>query len=274
MHTDGFKPEVSIIIPVKDEPEKTVACMASIRATTETPYEIIWVDNASSEESVEAIKRQATKHKVHTKFVQFRHNLGFVKAINAGIREIEDSSKYVILLNNDTEVSYRWAAKLIKPLKDDQKIGATGPVTQSRISWQEARNLNTRWGLNLPEWTPHTDNKVYAEMLSGGFSGRHMDVGALPLAFYAVALPRMVIDRVGLLDEDFGIGLGDDDEYCFRLRAYGYKLHLCLDSFVFHHHRTTFRNLKLPVDKIRRHNLGILRAKKAKTMEKIRATLD
>ena len=275
MHTDGFKPEISIVIPVKDEPEKTIACMSSIRANTKIPYEIIWVDNGSTEDSRRAIMVQATRRKVHTKFIALRNNLGFVKATNAGIREAENSSKYIVLLNNDTEVSYRWASKLIRPMEKNAQIAAVGPVTQSKISWQEAANLNLRWNLKMPEWSPHTNNQVYSEMLEGGFKGRHLDVGALPLAFFAVALQRAAVERVGLLDESFGIGLGDDDEYCYRLRAYGYQLHLSLDAFVFHHHRTTFRSLGLPVDKIRRHNIGVLRAKKHAVMEKIRAeTLD
>jgi len=266
MHRDGYLPEVSIIIPVCNEAVKTVNCFASIRANTKIPYEIIWVDNGSHPENFGLIKRQATKPHVHTKLIHLKKNVGFVKATNIGINEAEKSSKYIILLNNDTEVSHRWATKLITPLIKDSKVGAVGPVTQSKISWQEAGHLNRRWNLQIPQFPKSREKKDiiynYSNILADMFKNKYIDVGNLPLSFFCAAFRKETFNQVGLLDEDFGLGLGDDDEYCFRLRAHKYKLVLSLETFVFHHHRSTFTSLKLPVDSIRRKNIRTLRDKK------------
>jgi GT2 family glycosyltransferase len=48
---------------------------------------------------------------------------------------------------------------------------------------------------------------------------------------------------VGLLDEQFGVGFGDDDDYCHRAQTAGFRLALVLDLVIPHHHRSTFRTL-------------------------------
>jgi GT2 family glycosyltransferase len=258
---------------VHNEAAKTVSCFASIRSNTKMPYEIIWVDNGSTPENFGLVRRQATKPKVHTKLIKLDKNVGFVRATNLGIKEAEKSSKYIILLNNDTEVSQNWAKKLTAPLNKDPEVGAVGPVTQSKISWQEARNLNRRWNLQIPKF-PKGGDKIkniynYSNTLTDMFKNKYIDVGPLPLSFFCVALRKETFDKLGLLDEDFGLGLGDDDEFCFRLRANKLKLVLSLEAFVFHHHRTTFKSLKLPVDSIRRKNIKTLRTKKKTIMKEI-----
>ena len=274
MHSDGYKPVVSIIVPVYGQAAKTAKCFQSIRASTVMPYEIIWVDNGTDSHSFDIIKRQATKPRMHTKVVKFKKNQGFVRAINAGLQEVEDSSQFVIFLNNDTEVTRKWASKLTAPLKDPT-VGAVGPVTQSVIAWQEPSHINLRWKLGMPKYPRgrgmHDGLHSYAEALhSSPFVDRFIDVGEIPLSFFCVAFRKEVLDEVGPLDEDFGMGLGDDDEYCYRLRAHGYRLMLSLGAFVFHWHRTTFTSLKLPIDQIRRHNIATLKRKKEEYHLKIK----
>ena len=116
MHKDGYIPKLSIIIPVYNQSQKTIRCFASIRASTKMPYEIIWIDNGSSADHFGLIKRQAVKPRVHTKLIKFKNNIGFVKATNIGIKEVEKSSEYIIFLNNDTEVTPNWEKYLIQPL--------------------------------------------------------------------------------------------------------------------------------------------------------------
>lgn len=269
MHKDGYKPLISIIIPVHNQSSKTVRCFASIRANTKTPHEIIWVDNGSAPQHFGVIKRQAIKPRMHTKLVKFKNNTGFVKATNIGIRESERSSKYIILLNNDTEVTAGWEQRLIKPLRTNKNIGAVGPVTQSRLSWQEASVLNARWNLALPLFPKRGlfQDKIdaYANLLVKKFATSYRDVGDLPLSFFCAALRKDTIERVGLLDEEFGIGFGDDDEYCHRLRANKLKLLISLGTFVYHWHRTTFNALNLPVESLQRRNANLLKRKKIRT---------
>jgi GT2 family glycosyltransferase len=63
------------------------------------------------------------------------------------------------------------------------------------------------------------------------------------LAFFCTMFKREVFDRVGLLDEAFGVGFGDDDDYCRRVLNLGYNMALVQDLIIPHHHRTTFKQL-------------------------------
>jgi len=237
MSKDLPPPIVSIVIPVINQPALTVKCFQAIRANTKLPYEIIWVDNGSNPESFGVIRRQATR-------------------------------EYVILLNNDTEVSWKWATKLIKPfLTDNNTVGAVGPVTQSKMAWQEGQHLNKMWKLGIPRYRQGYHDS-YHTMLEKKFAGKYINVGNKPLSFFCAAFRRSIFSEVGLLCEEFSVGLGDDDEYCMRLRANGYKIMLSLDTFVYHAHRTTFNALNLGVDSLRRHNLKVLRRKEKELRKK------
>ena len=63
------------------------------------------------------------------------------------------------------------------------------------------------------------------------------------LVFFCAMISRAVIDRIGVLDEEFGIGLGDDDEYCWRAQQAGFDLCYLGDLTIMHHHKVTFRQL-------------------------------
>ncbi|HKR63573.1 MAG TPA: glycosyltransferase, partial [Thermoanaerobaculia bacterium] len=78
-----------------------------------------------------------------------------------------------------------------------------------------------------------------ARSLAHEFGDRFIRVPML--AFFCTLFRRRVITEVGLLDERFGIGFGDDDDYCHRLLAAGYELAFVPGAYVVHHHRTTFR---------------------------------
>jgi len=205
-----------IIIPTHNLPEMTVACLRSIRQHT-SDYRVIWVDNGSSEAARgQVLEVLATMpHSV----IMFDTNQGFIKATNAGIRASD--APYLCLLNNDTEVEPAWLERMLSVFQDDPKIGLVGPTTTAQ-SWQNRE-------------------KVLRQMPSS-FSPHWLYVHSM-LAFFCVLLKREVIDKVGLLSEEYGVGFGDDDDYCRRADEAGFKMALSLDVTVKHHHRTTFRSL-------------------------------
>ena len=271
MKKSGFKPVISIVTPVWNESTKTVKCFQSIRANTRVPYELIWIDNGSKQEEFSIVRRQATKPRVHCKLIKNKNNLGFVKATNQGIQEAV--GKYIILLNNDTEVTWGWDMQLLKPFQQNDRIGAVGPIGSSNVGWQGCSNVDRRWKLGLPAYKKNPQE--YAAELAQRFNYRYIEVGGrkLPLSFYCCCLPKKVFDEVGVLSEDFGIGLGDDDHFAIKLWAHGYKQFLSLGGFVMHHHRTTFKALNYSVDSIRRHNVQVLK-RKIKECEILKKELD
>lgn len=249
----------SIVVPTFNQSAMTVRCFESIRRNTTAEYELIWVDNGSSPDQFSIVYHAAKRLALPTKVIRFKNNMGFIKATNAGI--CEAAGEYVLLLNNDTEVGCRWDEKLVKPLSNID-IGAVGPVTQSAIAWQEVAHVNKRYGKNMPIY--HGTVDIYAKLLDQNYGNEYIEITTGPLAFFAVAIRRETFAEIGLLDEAYGLGLADDDDFCMRLRVAGMKLMLSLGTFVFHHHRTTFRSLNVRVDDMLRKNLKILKDKKQK----------
>lgn len=261
-------PIVSIIIVTHNLSDKTISCIKSIRANCPLPNEILWVENGSAPEEYSQMRYYFTRPRMRTKLIRFKDNQGFIKGVNAAIPELHKRTKYVVLLNNDTTVGNKTFTKLIKPLARDKKIGATGPITQSKISWACAPHLNRRWpDLKLPVFKGE-DVNAYTKKLEKKYSGKCMDVGKIPLAFFCTAFRKEVfVDVLQGLETDFGIGVAEDDYACHKLRFLGYKLCLVLDAFVFHHHRSSFKFLNIPIDSVRRCNIRTLR-RKVKELER------
>lgn len=202
---------IDIIIPVYNQTRLTLACLVSIRRFTDD-YRLIIVDNASEEMAYALVKDELRFHP-HV-VIRNNQNLGFVKATNQGIAL--SKAPYVVFLNNDTEVTFDWVDKLQQPFRANPLIGAVGPITTSPNCWQGKAKFDIGFKLL------HTKSM---------------------LAFFCVMLKREVIENVGYLDEDFGVGLADDDDYCHRIHQAGYRLALAHNLKITHHHRSTFGEL-------------------------------
>jgi GT2 family glycosyltransferase len=200
---------IDIIIPFWNQSDFTLKCLASI-AKYSSDYRIILINNGS--DISESSKLNELLSYLPHILINNDKNLGFIKATNQGIKE--STAPYIVLMNNDTEAAPKWLEKLKEPLVDD--VGLSGPVTTAKRSWQG------RW------------NKK---------GGIYILPPGRMLAFFCTMIRRDVIEKVGLLDESFGMGFGDDDDYCVRASKAGFKLALVQDLVIPHHHRTTFTKI-------------------------------
>jgi GT2 family glycosyltransferase len=219
-----------IIIPVHNQGELTRKCLESVKRYSKD-YRVILIDNASEfdeyNEWLEIFNDLEEKW-----LVVNEENIGFVKAVNQGIRESQ--APFVVLLNNDTEVADHWLEELERPFDYRfARIGCAGCL--SVRDWKDKVRLPHRRGF---------------EVLSPGKM----------LPFYCVMLSQDVISKVGLLNESFGVGLYDDDEYCRRMEETGYRLAKTLDLTILHHERTTFKALyeESEIKTIMKYNKAIL----------------
>jgi len=120
-------PKVCIIILNWNGKELLKDCLSSIFKLTDYPnYKVIVVDNGSTDGSVEFVRRNFKKVDI----LSLDRNYGFSKGNNIGIRYAlkKYKPKYVLLLNNDTEIIQRdWLKKLVETAESDEKIGIVGP---------------------------------------------------------------------------------------------------------------------------------------------------
>lgn len=212
----------SIIILTHNQLEHTQRCIQSIRLyTTLGSYEIIVVDNASADGTIDWLKQQADITNIFNE-----ENVGFPKGCNQGISRAKGD--VIVLLNNDTIVTPRWLEKQLDALYSSEEIGAVGPVTNS-ASYYQAIPVNYK-----------SVDELFA------FSARYNEQPPrweqrLKLVFFCVAIKRTALDAAGLLDEQFTPGNYEDDDFSLRLVQKGYKLLLCRNVFIHHFGSASFK---------------------------------
>jgi GT2 family glycosyltransferase/polysaccharide pyruvyl transferase WcaK-like protein len=212
-------PMVSIIIVTFNNLDYTKLCIESIYEKTAYPnFEVIVVDNASTDGTRDYLLELKDGHS-NVKVILNEENLSFARANNMGIKASD--GEYIILLNNDTVVTGGWISGLIKYFKDPS-VGMAGPVTNS-IGNEAKIDVDYR---DLSEMDRFAEK----------YTTKHRGVsfGISVLALYCAVLSRKAIDRVGLLDEQFLIGMFEDDDYALRLKKEGFK-QICIEDVFIHH---------------------------------------
>jgi GT2 family glycosyltransferase/glycosyltransferase involved in cell wall biosynthesis len=176
---------VSIIIPTAGRAALLKKCLDSIWSHTATPFEVIVVDNGSSDGTAEMLEEQK-KIRPSLKIIRVPVNLGFQKAVNMGVEM--SRGNYLMLFNDDAWVLGRfpdgrdWIKVYLDELEASPKIGLAGP--------------------------------------HGGTSPA---LGKDVLFFWCVLMRRKTWDEVGPLDDITFFNYGGDDDYCERMRAKGYS---------------------------------------------------
>lgn len=240
--------KTAIIIPFINLSWMTISCIKSIVDNTHREQYVLYLENNNSDEN-ETRKIIDFLHTIDIDYVHTIHssNLGFVRATNSGIgRALSDGCSSVMFLNNDTIVTPGWLSRMVEVLNSDKKIGIVGPMT-TPPSWRDMPKvkeiISKRMGYELLK--PQIDG--YSNTLKSNLSGMTKDQDFL--AFYCVLIKREMIDDVGILSEDYDIGLFDDDDYCYRANNAGWRIVLAQDVYVHHYHNSTFIELNIDYKK-------------------------
>lgn len=208
------QPSVFVLVLNWNGWQDTVKCVESLKFLSYPNYQIVVLDNASTNDSVVQIRR------VHpdVTLIETGANLGFAGGNNVGIRfALERDAKYVWLLNNDTVVDPNALTALVERAKNDTKIGLVGSI----LYYMDEPKRIQAWG----------GGKV------SQYSGRPWlltSPGQLDyISGASMLIRREILEGVGLLDEGFFM-YWDDVDYGFRVRQAGFSLAVASDSIVFH----------------------------------------
>ena len=206
----------SIVILTYNQLEYTKITLESIRKCTSSPYEIIVVDNASSDGTVEYLK---TQKNIRTIFNA--KNVGFPAGCNQGMEAA--SGDYVLLLNNDVVVTKYWLEGLIECAESDDSIGLVGPMTNNISGMQ--RDPNAKYG---------SEKELQEFAAAYRKKNRRNWLPVNRLAGFCLLIKRKVIEEIGGLDPGFGIGNCEDDDYALRAALKGYRSVIATDVFIEH----------------------------------------
>lgn len=223
------QPCASIIVVTYNNLDLTQACLSSLEQFTDyRKFEIIVVDNASGDGTPDFL-RQWAEGVPDRKVILNMKNWGFAAANNQGLAVAR--GEYLVLLNNDTEVTPGWLFTLMNHLRADPSVGMVGPVTNN--IGNEAR-IKIRYR-----------NSEEMRRKARAYTLRHIGktFPIRTLAFFCVMMPRQVYEKVGPLDEAYGLGFFEDDDYCRRVEQAGWQLVCAEDVFIHHHLSASFNKL-------------------------------
>jgi len=209
--------------------ETTRPCLESIISNTPiASYELIVVDNASADGTADYLKDFAAQH-AHVRIQLNDTNKGYSGGNNDGIKLAQGQN--IVLLNNDTLVPAGWLDSLLKLFSEQPDVGLIGPITNSAGNEQriELNGLNEKNYENI--------SAAYVERQKGVWFTTEK------LGFFCVATRRTLIEKIGYLDEKFGIGMFEDDDYCIRAKKAGFTLAVVEDCFVYHKGSVSFKKL-------------------------------
>lgn len=221
-------PLVSIIIVTYNNLPLNRLCLESVLNDTDYPnFEVIVVDNASSDDTPSYL---TGLHDPRLSSVVLNDkNLGFSAANNQGLTRAR--GEFLCLLNNDTVVAGTWLSTMVRHLQANPDLGLIGPVTNAIAN--EAKIPVGYTDLHeMPTWAA-----AYCKNKKDCLDNISM------LAFFCVVMPRSVFETVGLLDERFGVGMFEDDDYNHRVRVAGYKIKLARDAYIHHWQCASFKLL-------------------------------
>lgn len=207
---------VSIVILNRNGVKYLRNCIDSITQYTNIPYELIVVDNGSTDGSLEYLKRIDG-----IKLIANSINEGAPYARNKGVSLA--SGRYLVFLDNDVIVTEDWLSRFIKYASRDSSVGIWGPMSNYVSGVQFVPNVAYRnydeLQLFSKKWARlNADKMIYCNRL----------------ILFCMFVKREVVEKIGGFDPLFGNWGWDDDDYCVRAQIAGFKLGVACEIFIHH----------------------------------------
>lgn len=224
MENSNSFPKVSIIMPVRFRPDLLQVALDSLFKYTKNFELIIVQDGIES-----GIKEVLDNHQID-KFIQHKEAKGYPVAINAGFKQVSNDSDYVMFLNSDVVCTPNWLDEMIKAFAITSKVGLVAPTYSESIGIQSIeRNVTEQGDYSFANETQLKGvcfllKKIVCDDLISNNT-------------------KMKTEGNGILDERFGMGGGDDNDLCMRLKQLKYELVVARKSFVYHYNSASFREL-------------------------------
>jgi len=218
-------PLVSVVIPVYNHFEITLKCLKSLRqAKNNVSFEVILIDDCSEDKRFEKFLKKLNG----INYIRNKENLGFLKSCNLGTKQARGN--YILLLNNDTEVTDNWLDWLIETFNANPLAGAVGSKLvfpdgklqeAGGIIWEDGSGWN--YGRGESPDAPSYNFVREVDYCSGA----------------SLMIIRKLWENLGGFDETFSPAYYEDTDLCFRIREEGYKVMYQPFSKVIHYEGLT-----------------------------------
>jgi glycosyltransferase involved in cell wall biosynthesis len=290
----------SVIIPCWNQLHYTRQCIAALLRHTRGAWELIVVNNGSSDGTPEYLSNLCDAAPLPVTVIANTKNLGFPAAVNQGLRSAR--GEFLVLLNNDVVVTDGWLEQLValtaiagkdqregpnaelKATPAEQEPRATHPYPGRNITvidlppvprdrqeptGERTRNIglvgpmsNYATPPQLIEGVPY-QNLNEMEIFARKWRLQHQGqwFGVPKLSGFCLLMKRAVYEAIGGLDERFGLGLFDDDDLAERARRAGFELAVAKDLFVHHFGSRSFAGNGVDAERLLDENAAKFAAK-------------
>lgn len=223
-------PSVSIVVASHNTKLLTAACVDSLLRTNYPNFEIIVVDDMSTDGSYDyLLKLFAESPRVRVQ--RSTRWIGFVSANNLGARLSE--AEYLVFLNSDTTVEPDWLYQLVSYVRSNAGVGACQP----KLMWMHDRSLiNAAGGFVSYLGIFHTRGRWQRDALKEPEEVFFADGAALMVR-------RELFEAIGSFDSSYNI-MVEDTDLCWRMRLAGYSVALVPTSLVYHKGGSTTRRMR------------------------------
>lgn len=203
--------------------QDSAACIRSCQALSYPNYEVLLVDNGSSDDSVAQLRERFPNLKI----IENSENLGFAGGNNPGIKHaLDQGADYIWLLNNDTQVDPEALSELVRTAEAAAEIGMVG----SKILVLDRPDT-----LHFAGGTVNLMDGITTHI--GAFEKDEGQYDHLDRVDYATGcsllVKRKVIEKIGLMPEDYFLYYEETD-WCLRAQEAGYAIHMAPKSKVYH----------------------------------------
>ncbi|WP_342757077.1 methyltransferase domain-containing protein [Kineothrix sedimenti] len=202
-------PEVSIVIPVYNEFEYTYGCLKSILNNSgNVSYEIIIADDNSTDftSQIEEVVSNIRK-------ITSQDNLRFLLNCNKAAKVAR--GKYIVFLNNDTQVQDNWLKPLLGIMKTDCKVGLVGPKLIYQNGWlQEAGGIVWK---DASAW--NFGNRTNPEQADYNYL-KEVDF----ISGACIMIRKELWEKIGGFDEQFAPAYYEDVDLAFEVRKHDFKV--------------------------------------------------
>lgn len=225
--------KISIVIVSFNTKNLLGKCLDSIIENTTIDYEIIVVDNASTDGSAKMVKEKYSK----IILIENNQNLGFSKANNIAVKK--SIGEYVLFLNSDTEIPENTLGEMIFFMDKNSNVGASTcyvRLPNGKLDDASHRGFPTPWN-SIAHFSGISKMFPRSQFLNGynmGFSNleKPHEIDACAGAFMLVR--RKAGDEVGWWDEDY-FWYGEDLDFCYRLKQKGWKIFFVPNVYILHY---------------------------------------
>lgn len=225
-------PKVSIVVLTYNNLSLNKVCIRSVLDKTAYPnFEFLILDNNSSDGTVEYLRELEKEGNQNVKIIINEKNSGFAGGNNIAIKQ--STGDFVMLLNNDTVVTRGWLTNAVKHMENDESCGMCGAVTNSigneAMIGVVYKNLDELDSFAY-QYTRKHNNEVYANVDR--------------LAMFCTLIRKEIMEKHGLLDENYQVGMFEDDDYAQVVKKAGYHFYIAEDVFIHHVNNASFKKLQ------------------------------